>query len=70
MSSNPEVVRIGLLDLQVCVPKEFSDADVEAFANAESPTGISSNWSIVGEGDVRRVQCVERPECCHLVLMC
>lgn len=69
MSNAPEVLRVCLLQMQVCVPKEYSDAQVEDFANMESPTGISSIWVIRREVP-ERADCEERCGCVHLVLNC
>lgn len=69
MSTKPEITQIGLLAMQVCVPKEFTDAEAEQFANAENPTGCNSNWGVRHEAPVR-VDCEEREGCVHLVLTC
>lgn len=73
---HPEVTRTGLVSMQVCVPKDWTDEQVERFANTENPTGIESKWSIRRQGDPslsgcdERVQCVERESCCHVMLDC
>lgn len=76
--SKPEVSRYGLLAMQVCVPKDFTDAQVESFANGEYPTGIDSKWNIRRQGSDllngcdERVQCQQagREDCCHIMLDC
>lgn len=65
----PEFVRFSLLWVQVCVPADFTDAQVEQFANSEHPTGISSTWQIQRLDPVR-ADCHERADCVHLVLTC
>lgn len=37
---------VGLVCVSVCAPKETPPADIEAWINGESPTGISSPWRI------------------------
>lgn len=72
----PEVVRSGLVVMQVCVPADFTDEQVETFANDDTPTGISSHWRVAKQGhDVlagsdERVACEQRSGCVHLVLTC
>ncbi len=76
---------LGLCSLGVRVPKEWTDEQVEQFANEKEPTGISSRWTIkrqaeydkdLAEGSIEesaaheRVQCLERPDFCHLLLYC
>lgn len=71
-----QVTRRGLLGMQVCVPKTWTDEQVEEFANSENPTGIESKWQIRRQGDSalngcdERVQCEQREPCCHLMLDC
>lgn len=71
-----QVTRRGFLDMQVCVPKSFSDDEVTAFANAENPTGIDSKWAIRRKSDPALSGCAERVQCesladhCHIMLDC
>lgn len=71
-----QVIRRGLCSMQVCVPEDTADAEVEEFANAENPTGISSRWRIRREGDEsllgarERVACQQRFRCVHIMLDC
>ncbi len=77
-ASKPEVTFHGFLDLQVCVPKTLTDAQVEEFANIGQPTGIESGWKVKLESDPtmmgapQRVQCghQDRNDCCHIMLSC
>lgn len=66
----PEVVRIGLVWIQVCVPEAFTDEQIEKFANTEAPTGIGSQWAIDRDQKLVRAKCDEREGCTHLVLKC
>jgi hypothetical protein len=67
--NEPMITRWSLCSLQVCVPKSFTDAEAEEFANRENPTGIESPWLVTDRMD-QRVQCEERPDCCHIVMDC
>jgi hypothetical protein len=76
MSNEPEVIRMGLASLQVCVPREFSDKQVEDFANGVQPTCIGHGWAIRHEGNPdlkgchERVDCEKRRACVHVMLDC
>jgi hypothetical protein len=76
VSTGPEVVRTALCTMQVCVPEAFTNAQVEQFANSNSPTGIATPWVVVAQGepplngDNERVPCEKREGCCHLLLVC
>jgi hypothetical protein len=66
--------RRGLLDMQVCVPKEWTDAQVETFANADNPCGTSLGWQIRREGSPllagkpERVTCSTDADHVHIML--
>lgn len=68
------VTRAGLLDMQVCVPAEFTDDQVLEFAERENPCGTTAGWQIRRAGDPHlsgcdeRVQCQERPDHVHIML--
>ena len=70
----PEVTRTGCLDMQVCVPKEYTDDQVKAFANGKNPCGTDLGWFITKEGnkhlagDPERRPCAARPGCVHIML--
>lgn len=72
----PEVTKRGLLGMQVCVPADYSNEQVEQFANTDNPTGIESKWVIRRQGDPalagcdERVQCESRAGCVHIMLDC
>ena len=70
----PEVTRCGFLDMQVCVPKEFTDEQVKEFADANNPSGLEAGWMIRKQddeslnGDPERAQCEKREGCVHIML--
>jgi hypothetical protein len=70
----PEVTREGLLDMQVCVPEDWIDSQVEEFANKENCCGTMSGWRIRKEGSElldgspERNPCAERKGCVHITL--
>lgn len=72
----PSVVRAGPLDTQVCVPADWTDEMVEAFANAARPCGTSGGWRIRRQGDPlldgcdERVPCLDDEEYVHIMLDC
>lgn len=74
--SEKQILRVNLLSMQVCVSWDTTNAEVEDFANAEHPTGISSRWSIRKEGSphlngaAERVQCSQWETHCHIMLDC
>ncbi len=70
----PELCQSGLLDMQVCVPKTWSDDEVIAFGEQVFRCGTLGGWQIRREGDrylngdPERNQCGEKPEFIHIVL--
>ncbi len=74
MTDKPQVTRLGFLDMQVCVPKDWTDEQAEDFANTENPCGTENGWHIRKQGssalggDPERQQCAERDGCCHIML--
>ena len=72
----PNLVRMSLINLQVCVPKEFTDEQAEEAANQLHPTGISSKWTMreaedpTQMGAPLRVQCQQHPENVHIMMVC
>ncbi|MHC4620534.1 MAG: hypothetical protein ACYTEQ_22530 [Planctomycetota bacterium] len=69
-----EITKYGLLDMQVCVPKDWTDEDVIAFAEKGFPSGTNHGWSIRKEGDKylagapERQPCEERKDFVHIML--
>lgn len=70
----PEVTRRGALDMQICVPADYTDADAVAFANMEVLCGTDHGWQIVRKGDRflagddERVPCQNRAGFVHIMV--
>ncbi len=47
----PGVTKVGLLDLQVCVPSDYTDEEIIAFAESCNPCGTTNGWQIRRQGD-------------------
>ena len=69
------VTKPGLcLDMQVCVPKDWTDDQVIQFAESEWPCGTTLGWQIRREGhellggSPERVQCSDDPDQVHVML--
>ena len=60
---SPMVTRMGVFDMQVCVPADLSDAEVVAFAERERPCGTDGGWQIRREGDPALAGDPERNPC-------
>lgn len=62
--------------MQVCVPQNWTDTEVIAYANKTNPSFTKNGWAIrtpedpAQQGRPVRVQCVERAACVHIVLKC
>lgn len=63
MSEIAEVTRRGAIDCQVCIPAEWNDDQVAAFANREYPCGTQYGWQIRREGDKMLNGMPERNPC-------
>lgn len=59
----PQVSRRSVLDMQVCVPKGWTDEQVKEFADRENPCGTRNGWHIRREGDKDLGGCPERVTC-------
>lgn len=68
------VTRRGALAMQVCVPVEYSDDDVNRFAEESNPCGTTHGWHICRDGDrllggdPERVVCQQREGHVHIML--
>lgn len=68
VDSRATVTHAGILDMQVCVPGEWTDEQVIDFAESQYPCGTSSGWGIRKQGDPslagqnERVKCQGGPE--------
>lgn len=58
-----QVTKIGILDMQVCVPKGWSNRRVLAFAEAHNPCGTSAGWGIRKKGSRFLAGCPARVPC-------
>jgi hypothetical protein len=72
--SSPAVTRYGFLDMQVCVPADWTDEQVNTFAEAQYPCGTQNGWQIRKEGSENlagqpeRVPCADRAGFIHVML--
>lgn len=57
------VTRRGALDMQVCVPTDWTDDQVITFAESEYPCGTENGWFIRRVGDDALAGCPERQPC-------
>lgn len=70
----PEITRTGALDMQVCVPSDWTDDRVLRFAELENPCGTQHGWQIRREGSPllngakERVPCASREGFVHIML--
>jgi len=69
----PEVTKKGALDMQVCVPTDYTNEQAREFAEKEYPCGTQWGWSMRQEGDPMlsgspgRQPCAEREGCVHIM---
>lgn len=69
-----EVTQRNALDMQVCVPADWTDEQVKDFADNENLCGTATGWHIRKEGDrmlggaPERQECAERKGCVHIML--
>ena len=60
---NPVVTQRNALDMQVCVPSNWSDSDVKIFADSQNKCGTDNGWDIRKEGDKALAGDPERRPC-------
>lgn len=60
-----EVTKVGVLDMQVCVPATWTDEQVIQFAEQENPCGTVCGWFIRKQGDPLLEKAPERTPCAH-----
>jgi hypothetical protein len=58
-----QVTKFGALDMQVCVPAEWTDEQVLAFAEQQYPCGTTHGWLIRRQGDEALAGSDERVAC-------
>jgi hypothetical protein len=69
-----EITRRGMFDCQVCVPADWTDETVKAWADCENLCGTEHGWHIRREGDKalegspERIECESRPGHVHIML--
>ena len=63
--AEPTVTRHALLNIQVCVPKEWSNKQAIEFAEREYPAGTELGWCA---GRLARVNCDNGDNMIHVVL--
>jgi hypothetical protein len=74
MNAEAEVTRRALIAMQVCVPADWPDSSIIAFAEKENPCGTTAGWCIRREGhealkgDPERNPCAERDGFVHVIL--
>lgn len=71
--STPTVTQMNLLSMQVCVPKDWTDDQVVAFAEREYPCGTTNGWSVRNRVEEvpeyqARVTCGNDDDFCHVML--
>ena len=72
--NEPVVTKFGILDMQACVPKDWSDEQVVGFAETNHPCGTSAGWHVRKEGsellagNPERVACSGRNGFVHVML--
>lgn len=59
----PEITKRGVLDMQVCVPADWTDEQVKEFADHENLCGTDHGWQIRRQGDPALIGCDERVKC-------
>lgn len=62
-SNTATVTKMGLLSMQVCVPKGWTDEQAVAFAEREYPCGTTNGWFVRKQGDRRLAGANERVQC-------
>ena len=65
MNHGPDITRRGLLDMQVCVPKDWTDEQVLDFAESHNPCGTAAGWQIRRQGSEALAGANERVVCAN-----
>jgi hypothetical protein len=69
-----EVSKRGVFDMQVCIPEDWDDTQVQEFAESENPCGTTGGWQIRREGSEylagspERANCEDREGFVHIML--
>lgn len=70
------VTKRNALDMQVCVPGDWTDEQVKGFADGSNPSGLTAGWVIRREDDKaladdpERAPCEQRDGHVHIMLDC
>ncbi len=70
----PMALRCNPLDMQVCVPKVWTEQQALEFAEKNNPCGTANGWSLRRKGseylggDDERQQCSEHESHVHIML--
>ena len=73
--NKPEIVRCGALNVQVCVPENWTDHQAVEFAEKHYPCGTTLGWCVrkdpelLGD-DPERNPCSKRKGCVHIMMDC
>ena len=74
LDNKPQVTHVGILDMQVCVPADWTDEQALSFAEHQYPCGTTAGWQIRREahelltGSHKRVECNRRSGFVHITL--
>ena len=74
MSDEPQVTKRGALDMQVCVPADWTDEQAKSFADRKNMCGTELGWIIRRQGDKalggdpERQPCLIRVGYVHIML--
>lgn len=68
MTDEAQVTRRGALSMQVCVPLDWDDAHVKAFADRENLCGTENGWFVRKGREDERVKCESRSGFVHIML--
>lgn len=70
----PQIVKSNFINMQVCVPENYTDEEVREFAERENPCGTACGWQIRKEGHKylegypERNPCGDRAGYVHIML--
>lgn len=74
MNPSAVVLRMGLCNIQVCVPASWSVEEIEAWVNHDCPAGTQHGWRFYDEpchdGSAPRITCAADKEKVHVILSC
>jgi hypothetical protein len=70
MDDKPQVTRVGIFSMQVCVPKDWGREDIERFANMENLCGTTNGWVLCQHPEVAPIACEGRQGFVHVILDC